>query len=210
MLVEEFMSIADGQAVLRHDADGDRPLTLDCTASLSRLGTRAYPPALKDLAPKVPHHHTYTLTHTRTPPVDSSCALLLVGALDASGSIHTCLVASAPFGSAHATAYDLDPVLVHTRVPPVGPLHSGVTHAGEPAPGGVRCGMGRALPLLMLRRCMPAILCSRQRWHHHGRQGHVEASVSEQRRLEASAMHTSGAAAGGAREASRRVCAGEV
>eukprot|EP00892_Ulva_mutabilis_P004027 jgi/Ulvmu1/1997/UM012_0159.1 len=53
MLLEEFMSIADGQAVLRAAAAGERPLTLDCTTSLSRLGSRAYPPALKDLAPKV-------------------------------------------------------------------------------------------------------------------------------------------------------------
>lgn len=48
------MSIADGQAVLRPAGDGARPLTLDCTTSLSRLGARAYPPALKELAPKVP------------------------------------------------------------------------------------------------------------------------------------------------------------
>lgn len=53
LLVEEFMSIADGQAVLRPGGDGARPLALDCTTSLSRLGSRAYPPALKELAPKV-------------------------------------------------------------------------------------------------------------------------------------------------------------
>ena len=57
--------MSDGQLVLRgandggsvdgdRDRDGgERPLQLDCLASLSRMGTRAYPLALKDLAPKV-------------------------------------------------------------------------------------------------------------------------------------------------------------
>lgn len=61
--VEEIMSISDGQLVLKAappsggggggGGEGVRTLQLDCLASLSRMGTRAYPLALKDLAPKV-------------------------------------------------------------------------------------------------------------------------------------------------------------
>jgi F0F1-type ATP synthase alpha subunit len=52
------MSISDGQMILRKDAPeagapAGRRVQLDSTASLSRMGTRAYPPALKDLAPQV-------------------------------------------------------------------------------------------------------------------------------------------------------------
>ncbi len=53
-VVEEFMSICDGQAVVGAAPD---PATggavVDPAASVSRIGTRAYPPALRDLAPAV-------------------------------------------------------------------------------------------------------------------------------------------------------------
>ena len=43
------MSIADGQVVLRRDADTGA-VSVDPQASISRIGARAYPPALADLA----------------------------------------------------------------------------------------------------------------------------------------------------------------
>ena len=53
-VVEEFMSIADGQIVLRNQRD---PVTggvsVDPQLSVSRIGSRAYPPALSELAPQV-------------------------------------------------------------------------------------------------------------------------------------------------------------
>jgi hypothetical protein len=60
--VEEMMSITDGQLVLKggkgdgrriSNLDKGETLQLDVLSSLSRMGTRAYPLALKDLAPKV-------------------------------------------------------------------------------------------------------------------------------------------------------------
>lgn len=57
------MSITDGQLVLKDQQqesesssetiERGRKLQLDALASLSRMGTRAHPLALKDLAPKV-------------------------------------------------------------------------------------------------------------------------------------------------------------
>ena len=43
------MSIADGQVVLRRDA-ATGMVSVDPQASISRIGSRAYPPALADLA----------------------------------------------------------------------------------------------------------------------------------------------------------------
>jgi F0F1-type ATP synthase alpha subunit len=48
-VVEEFMSIADGQVVLQREAGSGR-VSVDPQASVSRIGSRAYPPALADLA----------------------------------------------------------------------------------------------------------------------------------------------------------------
>lgn len=48
-VVEEFMSIADGQVVLQRESGSGR-VTVDPQASVSRIGSRAYPPALADLA----------------------------------------------------------------------------------------------------------------------------------------------------------------
>ncbi len=48
-VVEEFMSIADGQVVLQRE-DGGAAVGVDPQASVSRIGSRAYPPALADLA----------------------------------------------------------------------------------------------------------------------------------------------------------------
>ena len=43
------MSIADGQVVLQRESGSGR-VTVDPQASVSRIGSRAYPPALADLA----------------------------------------------------------------------------------------------------------------------------------------------------------------
>ena len=48
-VIEELMSIADGQVVLRRDA-ATGMVSVDPQASISRIGSRAYPPALADLA----------------------------------------------------------------------------------------------------------------------------------------------------------------
>ena len=48
-VIEELMSIADGQVVLRRDAASGM-VSVDPQASISRIGGRAYPPALADLA----------------------------------------------------------------------------------------------------------------------------------------------------------------
>ena len=48
-VIEELMSIADGQVVLQRDADTGA-VSVDPQASISRIGARAYPPALADLA----------------------------------------------------------------------------------------------------------------------------------------------------------------
>ncbi|CAL8468619.1 g8159 [Coccomyxa elongata] len=48
-VLEEFMSIADGQVVLQRESGSGR-VTVDPQASVSRIGSRAYPPALADLA----------------------------------------------------------------------------------------------------------------------------------------------------------------
>ena len=47
------MSITDGQIVLRETHDADQLPSLDVAASLSRMGIRAYHPALQQLAPQV-------------------------------------------------------------------------------------------------------------------------------------------------------------
>jgi F0F1-type ATP synthase alpha subunit len=52
-IIEECMSIADGQIVLNQSTDSTTIPRLDVAQSLSRMGTRAYYPAVKDLAPKV-------------------------------------------------------------------------------------------------------------------------------------------------------------
>jgi F-type H+-transporting ATPase subunit alpha len=64
-IVEEFMSIVDGQIVLKRpsevgmdlkDKDKSKPhagVLVDPRASLSRIGSRAHPPALVDLAPTI-------------------------------------------------------------------------------------------------------------------------------------------------------------
>ncbi|KAK9792239.1 hypothetical protein WJX73_003401 [Symbiochloris irregularis] len=50
-VVEELMSIADGQVVLHKDADAT--VGVDARLSISRIGSRAYPPALAALAPSI-------------------------------------------------------------------------------------------------------------------------------------------------------------
>jgi F0F1-type ATP synthase alpha subunit len=52
-VLEEMMSITDGQIVLLDTAEDGNVPRLNVTSSLSRLGTRAYFPALQDLAPQV-------------------------------------------------------------------------------------------------------------------------------------------------------------
>ena len=50
------MSIADGQTVLRGDAGGDvaaSGVSVDARLSVSRIGSRAFPPALETLAPQI-------------------------------------------------------------------------------------------------------------------------------------------------------------
>jgi F-type H+-transporting ATPase subunit alpha len=51
-VIEEFMSIADGQAVCVR-GDGDAAYAIDPASSVSRIGARAYPPALRTLGPAV-------------------------------------------------------------------------------------------------------------------------------------------------------------
>jgi F0F1-type ATP synthase alpha subunit len=51
-VVEEFMSIADGQAVFVRDSPTSPPC-VDPASSVSRIGARAYPPALRALGPAV-------------------------------------------------------------------------------------------------------------------------------------------------------------
>lgn len=48
-VVEELMSIVDGQMVLQRDSASGQ-VTVDPQASVSRIGSRAYAPALSDLA----------------------------------------------------------------------------------------------------------------------------------------------------------------
>lgn len=49
--IEELMSIADGQVVLEQHADGS--IGVDARLSVSRIGSRASPPALASLAPSI-------------------------------------------------------------------------------------------------------------------------------------------------------------
>ena len=53
-LIEELMSISDGQIVV-HRAEGTSgdSIEINYRQSLSRMGTRAYYPAMQDLAPQV-------------------------------------------------------------------------------------------------------------------------------------------------------------
>jgi F0F1-type ATP synthase alpha subunit len=48
-VIEEFMSITDGQIVVRKE---DGIVTVDPEFSVSRIGVRAYPPVMKVLAPR--------------------------------------------------------------------------------------------------------------------------------------------------------------
>lgn len=59
------MSISDGQIVLRRAERADSVPALDAAASLSRMGTRAYYPALQSFGPQV-----------RTPRLASVCFVL--------------------------------------------------------------------------------------------------------------------------------------
>ena len=53
-VVEEFMSIADGQTVLRGGGDAAAAgVVVDARLSVSRIGSRAFPPALEGLAPQI-------------------------------------------------------------------------------------------------------------------------------------------------------------
>lgn len=56
-VVEEFMSIADGQTVLRAGGGeaGSGGVSVDPRLSVSRIGSRAFPPALEVLAPQIRH-----------------------------------------------------------------------------------------------------------------------------------------------------------
>ncbi len=48
------MSITDGQVVLRPRPGGaESPILVDPRLSVSRIGSRAYPPALEDLATQI-------------------------------------------------------------------------------------------------------------------------------------------------------------
>jgi F0F1-type ATP synthase alpha subunit len=49
-VIEEFMSITDGQIVVRKQ---DGVVVVDPELSVSRIGVRAYPPAMRILAPQV-------------------------------------------------------------------------------------------------------------------------------------------------------------
>ena len=48
-VIEELLSIADGQVVLQRDS-ATGAVSVNPQASISRIGSRAYPPALADLA----------------------------------------------------------------------------------------------------------------------------------------------------------------
>ena len=48
-VIEELMSIADGQVVLQRDS-ATGAVGVNPQASISRIGSRAYPPALAELA----------------------------------------------------------------------------------------------------------------------------------------------------------------
>lgn len=53
-VVEEFMSLADGQTVLRPGGgDAAAGVSVDAALSVSRIGSRAFPPALEALAPQI-------------------------------------------------------------------------------------------------------------------------------------------------------------
>lgn len=54
-IIEEVMSISDGQIVLREVASDAGLPAIDAAASLSRMGTRAYYPALQNFGPDVRH-----------------------------------------------------------------------------------------------------------------------------------------------------------
>jgi hypothetical protein len=58
-VIEEFMSLADGQIVLEErQAAGGAGLSVDPKASVSRIGSRGYPRALAAMAPQIrcAHH----------------------------------------------------------------------------------------------------------------------------------------------------------
>ena len=59
-VVEEFMSIADGQVVLVREGEGDP--AMDPQASISRIGARAYPAATATLAPQLRFELAQVLT----------------------------------------------------------------------------------------------------------------------------------------------------
>ena len=50
------MSIADGQVVLERSSEAGAPVSVDARLSVSRIGSRAYPPALALLAPSIRLH----------------------------------------------------------------------------------------------------------------------------------------------------------
>eukprot|EP00803_Ostreobium_quekettii_P001873 evm.model.scf_188.3 EVM.evm.TU.scf_188.3 scf_188:26736-34330(+) len=52
-VIEELMSIADGQIVLLPPDKDSQSLLLDAKQSLSRIGSRAYPPVMAMLAPQI-------------------------------------------------------------------------------------------------------------------------------------------------------------
>ncbi len=52
-VVEEFMSIADGQTVLAGGVDLAAGVAVDARLSVSRIGSRAFPPPLRSLAPHI-------------------------------------------------------------------------------------------------------------------------------------------------------------
>jgi hypothetical protein len=85
-VVEELMSIADGQVVLQRDMSSGQ-VTVDPQTSVSRIGTRAYAPALSDLAVQL----RFDLAQARVFPmgIPSSPALLLCthGAVDETGCL---------------------------------------------------------------------------------------------------------------------------
>ena len=77
-VIEELMSIADGQVVFHRDIETGT-VSVNPQASISRIGSRAYPPALAELAVdlrfelaqvRCPHAHRVQYVSLACKPVD--------------------------------------------------------------------------------------------------------------------------------------------
>ena len=88
------MSIADGQVVLERDsADASSPVGVDVRLSVSRIGSRAYPPALAALAPSIRLQLAQVL---HSPCLHTSLLVAAYVAADISGGMHDDAAQSAP------------------------------------------------------------------------------------------------------------------